>query len=128
RPVPAAEGRQRFCLDRKHIMDSEPNKRAPAGRDATLTCAVAACLGALALMLPRDGLAQTYPDRTISYIVPSGPGSSPDIVGRIIADALSKILGQPVVVFNRAGAGGTIAPAGPPRAAPPPHTVLHATP
>ena len=60
-------------------------------------------------MLPRDGRAQEYPDRAISYIVPSSPGSSPDIVGRIMAEALSKILSQPVVVLNRAGAGGTIA-------------------
>ena len=109
-------------------MDSEPNKRALAGRSATLTkrCTVAVCLGALALMLPRDGLAQTYPDRTISYIVPSSAGSSPDIVGRIMADALSKILGQPVVVLNRAGAGGTIAAAAAARAAPDGYTVLQA--
>ena len=109
-------------------MDSEPNKRALAGRSATLTkrCTVAACLGALALMLPRDALAQTYPDRAISYIVPSSAGSSPDIVGRIMADALSKILGQPVVVLNRAGAGGTIAAAAAARAAPDGYTVLQA--
>mgnify|MGYP002651344105 CR=1 FL=1 len=69
------------------------------------------CLAALAALLPQDGRAQTYPDRTINYIVPSSPGSSPDIVGRIIAEALAKILGQPVVVLNRAGAGGTIAAA-----------------
>jgi tripartite-type tricarboxylate transporter receptor subunit TctC len=83
-------------------------------------------LGALALARPRDGLAQTYPDRTISYIVPSSPGSSPDIVGRIVAEALSKILGQPVVVLNRAGAGGTIAAAAAARATPDGYTVLQA--
>src|SRR5205807_1839579 len=88
---------------------------------------VAACLGALAaLLLPRDGHAQTYPDRTISYIVPSSPGSSPDIVGRIIAEALGKILGQPVVVLNRAGAGGTIAAAAAAKAAPDGYTILQA--
>ena len=109
-------------------MNSEPNKRALAGRNATLAkrCMAAACLGVLALMLPRNGLAQTYPDRTISYIVPSSAGSSPDIVGRIMADALSKILGQSVVVFNRAGAGGTIAAAAAARAAPDGYTVLQA--
>jgi len=52
-------------------------------------------LGAfVALVLPRDGQAQAYPDRTINYIVPSSPGSSPDIVGRIMAEALAKILGS----------------------------------
>ena len=47
----------------------------------------------IALLLPQDGHAQTYPDRTINYIVPSSPGSSPDIVGRIMAEALGNILG-----------------------------------
>ena len=60
-----------------------------------------------ALALPHETRAQNYPDRTIQYIVPSSPGSSPDIVGRVMAEALSKILGQTVVVLNRAGAGGT---------------------
>jgi tripartite-type tricarboxylate transporter receptor subunit TctC len=85
----------------------EADDAAPSRRRAII-----ACLGAFAaLALPRDGQAQAYPDRTINYIVPSSPGSSPDIVGRIMAEALAKILGQPVVVMNRAGAGGTIAAA-----------------
>ena len=89
--------------------------------------AIAACLGALAaVVLARDGHAQAYPDRTINYIVPSSPGSSPDIVGRIMAEALSKILGQPVVVMNRAGAGGTIAAAAAAKAAPDGYTILQA--
>jgi tripartite-type tricarboxylate transporter receptor subunit TctC len=88
---------------------------------------IAACLTALAaLVLPRDGHAQTYPDRTINYIVPSSPGSSPDIVGRIMAEALAKILGQPVVVMNRAGAGGTIAAAAAAKAVPDGYTILQA--
>ena len=81
---------------------------------------------AFATLLPRESSAQNYPDRTINYIVPSGPGSSPDIVGRIIAEALAKILGQPVVVLNRAGAGGTIAAAATARAAPDGYTILQA--
>ena len=89
--------------------------------------AIAACLGAfVALVLPRDGHAQAYPDRTINYIVPSSPGSSPDIVGRIMAEALAKILGQPVVVMNRAGAGGTIAAAAAAKAIPDGYTILQA--
>ena len=88
---------------------------------------IAACLTALAaLVLPRDGHAQTYPDRTINYIVPSSPGSSPDIVGRIMAEALAKILGQPVVVMNRPGAGGTIAAAAAAKATPDGYTILQA--
>jgi tripartite-type tricarboxylate transporter receptor subunit TctC len=88
---------------------------------------VALCLMAFAaLALPRESHAQNYPDRTISYIVPSSPGSSPDIVGRVMAEALSKILGQTVVVLNRAGAGGTIAAAGVAKAAPDGYTILQA--
>ena len=89
--------------------------------------AIAACVGALAaLLLAQDGHAQAYPDRPINYIVPSSPGSSPDIVGRIMADALAKALGQPVVVLNRSGAGGTIAAAAAAKAAPDGYTILQA--
>src|SRR4051812_4383974 len=89
-------------------------------------CRIAvACLAAFAL-LPRDARAQNYPDRTINYIVPSSPGSSPDIVGRIMAEALSRILGQPVVVLNRAGAGGTIAAAVTAKAPADGYTILQA--
>ncbi|MEW6455074.1 MAG: tripartite tricarboxylate transporter substrate-binding protein, partial [Pseudomonadota bacterium] len=88
---------------------------------------VASCLLALAaLMLPHSTHAQNYPNRAINYIVPSSPGSSPDIVGRIMAEALAKILGQPVVVLNRAGAGGTIAAAVTAKADPDGYTVLQA--
>jgi tripartite-type tricarboxylate transporter receptor subunit TctC len=99
------------------------------GMDATLNKrrAIAACFAAFAaLVLPRDGHAQAYPDRAINYIVPSSPGSSPDIVGRIMAEALAKILGQPVVVMNRAGAGGTIAAAAAAKAIPDGYTILQA--
>src|SRR5262245_892214 len=88
---------------------------------------IAVCLGAFAaLLLSRDGHAQAYPDRPINYIVPSSPGSSPDIVGRIMAEALAKILGQPVVVLNRPGAGGTIAAAAAAKANPDGYTILQA--
>ena len=66
------------------------------------------------------------PTGPISYIVPSSPGSSPDIGGRIMAEALAKILGAPVVVLNRPGAGGTIAAAAAAKAAPDGYTILQA--
>ena len=53
--------------------------------------------------------AQSYPGKPIRLIVPLAPGSTADIVSRYAGQELSKALGQPVVVENKAGAGGTIA-------------------
>jgi tripartite-type tricarboxylate transporter receptor subunit TctC len=96
----------------------------PSRRARDWCRALAICVAALTL--PHDGHAQTFPDRPITYVVPSSPGSSPDIVGRVMAEALAKILGQPVVVLNRPGAGGTIAAAAAAKASPDGYTVLQA--
>ena len=54
-------------------------------------------------------LAQTgYPDRPVKIIVPIGPGGSYDLVGRQLADALSKRMGQTFVVENKPGAGTVV--------------------
>jgi tripartite-type tricarboxylate transporter receptor subunit TctC len=53
--------------------------------------------------------AQTWPAKPIRFLMSAGPGSSIDVVGRVLADRIKDPLGQPVVVENRVGAGGTIA-------------------
>jgi tripartite-type tricarboxylate transporter receptor subunit TctC len=52
--------------------------------------------------------AQNYPNRAITLVIPFAPGGSTSIVGRGIADKISELLGEKVVVDNRPGAGGTI--------------------
>jgi tripartite-type tricarboxylate transporter receptor subunit TctC len=52
--------------------------------------------------------AQSYPSRNITLIVPFPPGGSTSLVGRVVADKMSQLLGQSIVVDNRGGAGGTV--------------------
>ncbi|MFZ4743201.1 MAG: Bug family tripartite tricarboxylate transporter substrate binding protein [Limnohabitans sp.] len=49
---------------------------------------------------------QAWPNKPIKLVVPYGPGSSPDVIARIVAEKLSPRLGQPVIIENRVGAGG----------------------
>src|SRR3954451_19120049 len=64
---------------------------------------------ALLLALPASAQAQTaYPSRAVRIIVPIAPGGSYDLVGRIVADALSKRMGQAFVVENKTGAGTVV--------------------
>jgi tripartite-type tricarboxylate transporter receptor subunit TctC len=62
----------------------------------------------LGIFLSFPVLAQNYPNKPVRLIISFTPGSSTDIIGRIVAQKLSEMWGQPVVAENRAGAGGTI--------------------
>jgi tripartite-type tricarboxylate transporter receptor subunit TctC len=68
--------------------------------------------------------AQTYPDRTITMVVPFSAGGPTDTVARLIGEAMSKDLGQQVIVENVGGAGGTLGAARVAKAEPDGYTLL----
>ena len=80
---------------------------------------------ALALMLSvGSAAAQDYPSRPVTAIVPFAGGSASDVVSRILFDKMSKLMGQPIIVENRPGAGGNIGTAIGAKAAPDGHTIV----
>jgi tripartite-type tricarboxylate transporter receptor subunit TctC len=87
----------------------------------TLLLGILGCAGATASSV---ALAQPYPAKPITLVVPFAAGGPTDVVGRTIAIAMSKSLGQTVVVENKLGAGGTIAAAYVAKAAPDGYTIL----
>ena len=67
-------------------------------------------LASIALMLGADAaLAQTYPSRPITLIVPAAAGGGNDTVSRVVAEKMGRLLGQQIVIENRPGAGGSLA-------------------
>src|SRR3954470_15892754 len=83
----------------------------------------AAFLAVLTVLVPEAVAAQAFPTRPITLIVPFPPGGSTDTAARILREAMRGPLGQPVVIENVGGAGGTIGVARVARAAPDGYTI-----
>ena len=75
----------------------------------------------------RPAVAQDYPSRTISLIVPYAPGGSASTAARSIADKMSETLGQQIIIDNRPGAGGAVATRAVARSEPDGYTLLIGT-
>jgi len=108
-----------------------PTRRCRASPRLVLAFAMAASLAPFgAIALAPSALAQpteSYPSRVVRLIVPRAPGGLVDVVARVYAQHLSERLGQPVVIDNRPGAGGTVAGEAAMRATPDGHTLFVAT-
>ena len=67
-----------------------------------------AVAAALVATLSQASAQDIYPNKTITMIVPFVAGGSTDVIGRVVGEGLARVLGQPVVIDNRGGAGGSI--------------------
>ena len=85
--------------------------------------------GALAVLLAGDvsAKAQQWPTRPVSLVVPFVPGGATDVLGRIYSERLGAALGQPVLIDNKPGAGGSVGAAFVAKAAPDGHTFFIAS-
>ena len=68
----------------------------------------AALLQIIAVIVPQSAQAQGYPNRPVRWVIPFSAGGAGDIPGRIVSQKLSEVLGQQIVIDNRAGAGSTM--------------------
>src|SRR5262245_33834909 len=85
--------------------------------------AIALALCASFVALTSAAQAQNYPSRPITLVVPFPPGGSTDVVARIMAERMRPVLGQPVIIENVGGAGGSIAVGRVARSAPDGYTI-----
>src|SRR5690606_12241462 len=110
------------CAGGKAIATKEP-PMSLTQRIAPMMMAAAAAFAA-----PQAASAQeAYPEKPIRLVVPWAPGGATDVIGRLVGQRLSDRLGQPVVIENKAGAGGNIGTASFVREKPDGYTLLMTT-
>ncbi len=101
--------------------------RAPETRHSAASVTTAVALAVLALApvaVSASGAQASYPDRSISWVVPFPPGGAMDAIARVLGETMSKELGQSVVIENKAGAGGNIGAGQVAKAAPDGYTIM----
>jgi tripartite-type tricarboxylate transporter receptor subunit TctC len=109
------------AMTRQGLRGYEAAREGQMRRRAFLVLVGGTVASSLAL---RRAAAQAYPTRPVTLVIPFPPGGGNDALGRMVADKMSKSLGQQIVVDNRGGAGGTIATRAVARSAPDGYTIL----
>lgn len=96
-------------------------------RFAAVAASLAFAIAASAVAVATSAVAEDYPNRPVTIVVPTGPGGGMDMVARLLARQLEQHLGKPFVIENRPGAGTNIGATAVARSAPDGHTLLMAT-
>jgi tripartite-type tricarboxylate transporter receptor subunit TctC len=96
-------------------------------RFAAVAASLAFAIAASAVAVATSAMAEDYPSRPVTIVVPTGPGGGMDMVARLLSRQLEQHFGKPFVIENRPGAGTNIGATAVARSAPDGHTLLMAT-
>src|SRR5262245_51217780 len=113
--------------DARGLLSQEPNGGNERGREEMMKGTIALVAGAVLVCAAPAARAADYPTQPITLMIGFAPGGPSDVMARIITRKMEEILKQPLVIENRAGAGGSVAGTAVARAAPDGYTVLLAT-
>jgi tripartite-type tricarboxylate transporter receptor subunit TctC len=106
--VQAAAALAAACRDAQARMPMPGTGNSQGERAMPILTRRATAALAAGLLLAARARAQAFPDRAVRLIMPYGPGSEPDLLGRQLAQGMAPVLGQPVVVENRVGGSSMI--------------------
>jgi tripartite-type tricarboxylate transporter receptor subunit TctC len=112
----------------EHISPGAPAMAASTKRSGVVVAVIVTVVVNVAAAINpvmKSAVAQSYPERPVRIIVPSTPGSSADILARMLGDGMTVRLGKPFVVINKPGANGALGAADVAHAAPDGYTLMH---